>query len=472
MAIRHRAALTALLTTAFTVALATALTAALAGCGFDAGPSGTRPQTLPYGERAPELGGADLSGQLRRMLTVSRAPGGAVLVRAAGRTRYTAAGASDVGSGRGVRRADHFRGGSLTKTFVATVVLQLAAEDRLGLDDRVRRHLPGVLGGPSAQGRGDDDGDGVRMDAGHGGSGHTDDGHTAGGSADSGHTSDGNAGDERPGSASANGAHTDSRNITIRQLLNHTSGLFDYTGDRTLARELFGEGFARHRFDTRTPEALVRTALAHPPAFAPPGTGWRYSNTDYVLLGMVIEKVTGHGYADEIRRRIIKPLRLRGTSFPGTRSTLPAPHGRAYTATGGGAPRDVTELNPSSAGAAGEVVSTLDDLTRFYGALLGGEVLGARQLKLMLDTTGTYDQYGMGLFPIPLACGILWGHNGVINGSSALVVSNRTGRHVLAYRLNTDTGAGPQAERALLRAEFCEPGDAAAPPTRSTRRNG
>ncbi|TGB16567.1 class A beta-lactamase-related serine hydrolase [Streptomyces palmae] len=349
--------------------------------------------------RPPSAGPADLRTELRRALAEGPAPGAAVLVRAGGRTRFTAAGVSDVWTGRPVQQADHFRAGSLTKTFLATVVLQLCAEGRLGPADRVERYLPGLLRGPGLDGR----------------------------------------------------------KVTVRQLLAHTSGLYDYTRDPALARELSGDGFAEHRFDTRTPRELLRTALAHRPTFSPPGSGWRYSNTDYLVLGLLVEKVTGHDYATEVRRRIIEPLRLTGTSFPGTRDTLPAPHGRGYSAptTPGGPPRDTTTLNPSIAGAAGSLVSTLDDLARFTLALLDGELLPQPWLAAMRDTRGTDGRYGLGLFPVALPCGTVWGHNGVINGSSVLVVGTLSGHRVLAYRVNHDAGMRSAPTRALLRAEFC-----------------
>ncbi|BBJ41689.1 hypothetical protein SSPO_044070 [Streptomyces antimycoticus] len=204
-------------------------------------------------------------------------------------------GVADVRTGRRIHRSDHFRAGSLTKTVIAAVTLRLAAQGRLGLDDTLEEHLPGLV-----RGRGND-----------------------------------------------------GRNITMRQLLNHTSGLFDYTEDPVLARQLSAAADG-----TRTPTSLVRTALTHRPYFAP-GTKWRYSNTNYVLLGMVVQRVTGRSYAEQARREVLGPLRLHGTSFPGTRTTLPAPHGRAYTresrtpdsgVRGDGARRDVTDLNPSYAG--------------------------------------------------------------------------------------------------------------------------
>ncbi|MFF2844970.1 serine hydrolase domain-containing protein [Streptomyces sp. NPDC058001] len=284
-------------------------------------------------------------------------------------------------TGTGIRRADRFRAGSVTKTFIATVVLQLAAAHRLSLSDPVDRHLPGLIQG-------------------HG---------------------------------------NDGRALTLRSLLTHTSGLRDFAAD------------TRGRVPL-TPRQAISLAVAHPPSSR---GRFAYSNTNYVVLGLVIEQVTGHSYAEEAERRVIRPLRLTGTSFPGSRTTLPTPHGVSYTAGG----REVTEVDPRVAGAAGELVSTLDDLNRFYAALLGGDLLPTAQLRAMLDTTATDGTYGMGLDAVTLPCGTtVWGHDGRIAGSYVRVAASRDGHHVLTYRTDSDALLAPSAERALLTAEFCPNG--------------
>ncbi|MFD8458533.1 serine hydrolase domain-containing protein [Streptomyces antimycoticus] len=383
------------------VALTAALGLALSGCGTAATQAGRDADSRASGGGGQ--GGA-VRGAVRRLAAQGDAPGAAVLIRrAGGGTRFVASGVADVRTGRRIHRSDHFRAGSLTKTVIAAVTLRLAAQGRLGLDDTLEEHLPGLVRG-------------------HG---------------------------------------NDGRNITMRQLLNHTSGLFDYTEDPALARQLSAAADG-----TRTPTSLVRTALTHRPYFAP-GTKWHYSNTNYVLLGMVVQQITGRSYADQARREVLGPLRLHGTSFPGTRTTLPAPHGRAYTresgtrdsgARGDGARRDVTDLNPSYAGAAGELVSTLDDLSHLLSGLLRGTVVPRAELRQMRNTSASDGQYGMGLFPVRLSCGVtLWGHNGEINGSYALAVATPDGRHTLAYRLNSTATSGLAAETSLLEAEFCPP---------------
>lgn len=305
------------------------------------------------------------------LVTRGGAPAAALLAQEGALTRYTSA-------GTGIARADHFRAGSITKTFVATVVLQLAAEHRLKLSDTVERYLPGLV----------------------------------------------------------RGAGNDGRALTLRALLTHTSGLYDFTADTGGLVPL-------------TPAQAVRIALTHPPA--DPGR-YSYSNTDYVVLGMVIQRVTGASYATEAERRIIAPLRLTGTSFPGSRTSLPSPHGRAYAGDG----RDVTALDPRVAGAAGELVTTLADLDRFYAALLGGRLLSPYWLHEMTDTRTAQGLYGLGLYSVKLPCGTtVWGHNGRIPGSYVRSAATVGGRRVLTFRVNTTSVADPDLEPALLAAEFC-----------------
>lgn len=332
------------------------------------------------------------SSYLPRLVVEGDAPAAAFLSRhdsPAPRETYRSA-------GPGIRPGDRFRAGSVTKTFVATVVLQLAGEGALQLSDTVDTHLPGLIRG-------------------HG---------------------------------------NDGRRITLRALLTHTSGLYDYT-EALPPTDPAATGAAGPSAQPLTPGTAVRTALNRPPVSAP-GT-YAYSNTNYVLLGLVVQRVTGHPYSTEIQRRVLTPLRLTGTSFPGARSTLPSPHSAATTAppvtarcamSPGPAPR--------TAGAAGEMVSTLADLTRFYAALLGGRLLPPAQLATLLNTRTAHGMYAMGIYPQKLSCGTtVWGHNGHITGSYVRAAATRDGRHVFIFRANTDMLSDPDLEAALLEAEFC-----------------
>lgn len=317
-------------------------------------------------------------------------------------------GVGDIRTHRPRGADDTFRVGSITKTFVATVVLQLEAEGALDLDDTVEHWLPGVVRG----------------------NGH------------------------------------DGRKVTLRQLLNHTSGIAEMFGDPAARARITGKGFLKHRYDDFTPQEAIDAAMRQRPTFEP-GTGWSYSNTNYVLAGLVIEKVTGHPYGTEVERRVLRPLGLRDTVVPGTDPRMPDPHGRAYSKllVENPGPRlyDVTELNPSIAYSAGEMISTAGDLNRFYRALLRGELLPQRQQKELLTTVPVGDEapgarYGLGLETVKLSCGVqVWGHGGGIHGSSSEAVTTRDGSHAASFNVNADwVGSGLP----LVEAEFC-PSDSA-----------
>ncbi|MBD0709710.1 MULTISPECIES: serine hydrolase domain-containing protein [unclassified Streptomyces] len=298
---------------------------------------------------------------------------------------------------------DHFRVGSITKTFAATVLLQLQAEGRIDLDDTVDTWLPGVVRG----------------------NGH------------------------------------DGRRITVRQLLNHTSGIYSYTSDPAFQQRVFGPEFLQHRYDSWAPRQLVDIAMAHQPDFTP-GTSWTYSNTNYVLAGMVIEKVTGRPYGKAVENRIIKPLKLRATSVPGNRPGMPSPSSPAYAklSPAPGEPAvDVSRLNPSIAYSAGEIISDAADLQTFYRALITGRLLPKAEQRELTTTVAipghTDEGYGLGIMKRKLSCGTeLWGHSGGIHGSTSEAVVTKDGKHSLAMNLNAGwTGSSQGA----LEAEFCPP---------------
>ncbi|MFF9106875.1 serine hydrolase domain-containing protein [Streptomyces sp. NPDC014805] len=328
---------------------------------------------------------------------------GVTLTAAQGRhTWSTTAGTGDLRTGAPRSAADRYRVGSITKTFVATVLLQLEAEGRLSLDDTVEKWLPGVL--------------------------------------------------------DTNGY--DGSKITVRMLLNHTSGVYDYTEDPAVLETYFSkDGFYAHRFDRISPQQLLAIALSHERYFAP-GASWHYSNTNYLLAAQIVEKVTGRGYGEEIRRRIIAPLHLTGTLVPGTRPTLPEPSSRAYgklSRETTGPTYDVTELNPALAYGSGEMISDSADLNRFYRALLGGRLLPAAQLKEMKTTVEVEGapnaRYGLALIDRRLSCGVhVWGHDGGIHGSTSVAATTADGRHAVTFNLNGDWAGDTDA---VLEAEFC-----------------
>ncbi|MWA01524.1 serine hydrolase [Actinomadura sp. LD22] len=322
---------------------------------------------------------------LERLTTVDGAPGALLEVRGRnGRTVLTS-GVGDVQNRTPVPRDSSFRIGSVTKPFVATVVLQLVGEHHVALDAPVERYLPGVIRG-------------------HG---------------------------------------NDGRRITVRQLLQHTSGLPDYL-DYVTPQDILKDPLAHH--DLR---AMVDLALTHRRVFKP-GRKWKYSNTNYLVAGLLIEAVTRHPYGDEIRRRIIEPLGLDATSAPLDDPTIPGPHPRGYVRPGEGAPLlDVTELNPSVAGPGGGMISSTSDLGRFMGALLDGRLLHPAQLREMMRTrpTGNTDgrAYGLGLESRPLPCGgLYWGHTGDMLGFETVTGATTDGRQATVM-VNLDPG-GPDAQ--------------------------
>lgn len=297
--------------------------------------------------------------------------------------RWTgAAGVRELGDDDPVSTRGRFRAGSITKTFVSTVLLQLVDEGELTLDDSVDRHLPEYGLDPR---------------------------------------------------------------ITVRMLLQHTSGLFNYTGepnpDGTLdpGIPLQGQEFVDNRFHTYRPADLVEVALAKPARFEP-GTGWSYSNTNYVLAGLLIERLTGTPYADQVRHRVIWPLGLRETILPGTWPHLPRPHAHGYYAyqhDGESRVVDMATVNVSWAFSAGEIVSTTRDLNRFYAALFGGRLLPAELLAEMRTTlpTGDGTGYGLGLESLDLGpeCGGTYqGHTGGMPGYQSLLFHNADGSRRLA----------------------------------------
>jgi D-alanyl-D-alanine carboxypeptidase len=217
------------------------------------------------------------------------------------------------------------------------------------------------------------------------------------------------------------GAGIDPNAITVRLLLRHQSGLPEYFDSVTdvPAEPVSGD-------------QLLDMALAHPAQFAP-GTAMVYTNTNYIVAGLLIEAVTGTPAADEVTRRVIVPLGLRHTYFPRAEDTgLRSPFARGYEMEHG-VRTDVTAFNASAAGMAGSLVSTNEDITLFLTALLAGRVVPSPQLADMMDTVehtanGPGFRYGLGLASIDLPCGVrVWGHGGDIEGFHSLVVKPQNG---------------------------------------------
>ncbi|WP_435970421.1 serine hydrolase domain-containing protein [Streptomyces sp. Qhu_M48] len=315
-----------------------------------------------------------------------------------GRTRTYTAGVGDLATGAKVPRDGQMRAGSNTKTFVAVVVLQLVAEGRIGLDADIDTYLPGLVRGEGIDGR----------------------------------------------------------NITVRQLLQHTSGLPEY-GDH------ISDDVLPHRYFE--PRDLVDIALKEKAVFEP-GKRWSYSNTNYVLAGLIVQKVTGRPLAEEIDRRVVQRVGLRHTYFPapGDR-TLREPHPKGYREmTAEGPLVDSTRIDPSAGWAAGQMISTDSDLNRFFTSLLRGDLLDKARLAEMRTTVPVGDtgaHYGLGLMSRKLSCGgVYWGHGGDILGyetRGGVTADGSRAANVTVTSIPTDI-AGTRRVEAVVDTALCHRG--------------
>ncbi|MGH8877400.1 MAG: serine hydrolase domain-containing protein [Stackebrandtia sp.] len=280
----------------------------------------------------------------------------------------------------------HVRIGSNTKTFTATVVLRLVAEGKIELDNPVADHLS-------------------EFDL--------------------------------------------DRRITVRMLLQHTSGIFNFTGefypDGTMVpgipSTMAGKEWVDNRFTTYRPEELVRLALSKPARFEP-GTDWSYSNTNYVVARLLIEKVTGGSVTEAMNRLVFEPLGLSGTVAPTTSPEIPEPHAHAYYRyedDGQEKTVDVTRHNPSWISSGGDMISTTQDLHTFISALLGGKLLPEALLAEMCTPYPTPIPkmgYGLGVFVQDTDGGTVITHNGGAAGHGGLMFSTLDGSRTLTASLN------------------------------------
>ncbi len=320
-------------------------------------------------------------------------PGAVVLAQRGNHTTLLASGYGNLKQKTQTRTSDRFRVGSVTKTFVATVVLQLVEAGKLRLDDTVERRLPGVI---------------------------------------------------------PNG-----KSITVRQLLNMTSGLFDYLndGDTTVDDKLLA-GELTYRW---SPLELIGISNKHKPRFAP-GTGWEYCSTCYVLLGLIVEKTTGHTLSVELKKRVFVPAGLKATSLD-SEPRIAGPHAHGYELLGKPPMTDVSVLSPSHGWAAGGLVSTAPDLARFYRALYRGQLISPALVKQM-QTPGAYAAfgikglgYGLGTFKRTTRCGTAYGHPGAIPGYLAEAWNSKDGKRQAVLLVNIgELSRSDKASAAIQRA--------------------
>ncbi|MFE6336152.1 serine hydrolase domain-containing protein [Streptomyces sp. NPDC057798] len=223
----------------------------------------------------------------------------------------------------------------------------------------------------------------------------------------------------------------DGRRITLRHLAEMRSGLFSYTEDDDFVQALLSD--PRRPY---TPRELLSYAFKHPNN-APPNTTFEYSNTNIVLLGLVIEKVTGRHLADVIHRRVLRPAGMHRTLFPHG-AEFPEPHARGYTnQTLSGEVEDATDWNPSWAWAAGAMISDLQDLRRWAPILATGKLLSPETQKQRLKTLPTGHpgtSYGLGI----VNSGGWIGHNGSLPGYETVTVYLPSKKATLVLIMNTD----------------------------------
>jgi D-alanyl-D-alanine carboxypeptidase len=333
----------------------------------------------PAGAMGGPSGDAWLRAEIQNLVDVDGVPGVTAVTSQDGQAIRLAAGLADIPAAREMRPDDQLRIASLTKTFVATVVLELVAEHQLALDQPIAGLLPEPV--PNAD------------------------------------------------------------QITVRELLDHASGLFDYSFSPS-----FDPGAVY------TPAQLIALAVEQSPYFTP-ATGFHYSSTNYIVLGEIVHHVTGHSIQDEVTTRLIDRLHLSGTTFP-TATTVRSRQARGYAFAAPLPPRpgpaiDVTtRTSASAAGAAAGMVGTGSDVDRFLGALLGGGLLSQRLLAEMERPTQGAEaffadegvpgfSYGLGLVIGSTPCGTTYGSLGDIDGYHSIVM--QLGNRQIALLMNTDS---------------------------------
>ena len=315
--------------------------------------------------------GTVLQDRVDKVRTEHLLPGMIGMVRSGDSHRFASSGWNDMFRRIPADPKSQFRIFSNTKAFTATVLLQLEAEGKLSLSDTVDQWLPGLV------------------------------------------DSNGN----------------DGKKIDLRQLLNHTSGLPDYSNDILSSLEYVADLNPHRKID---PRSLVKIAVRKKQV-APPGTDYHYSNANYVLAGLIIEKATGRHPAAEVTDRIIKPLGLRDTTFPESDPKLYGNWMHGYFLS----LRDVSFSNVTYFGAAGAMVSTQKDLADFTRALAAGKLLPPAQQKQMMTPFSAEKPVGLGVMVKPTRCGPALWHNGAGLGYFSQWYTSPDGRNQSVVATNS-----------------------------------
>ncbi len=365
---------------------------ALLGCLLLSACAGSSPvQSAPV--RSPAKSPpfvAKLQPLLLAQMQQLRIPGAIVYVNDPGQGSWsTALGMGNLATREPMQVTNYMRVGSIAKTFTATIILQLVDQHKLRLDDPVSKYQPQV----------------------------------------------------------PNGAH-----ITIRELLNMSSGLFTYDSD-----EGYEQAALANPYKVWQPEELLAIAFKHPQVFAP-GKGYLYDNTNYILLGLIMQQLTHLPAAQAWQHYIFGPLGMHQTSLPPpTSSAIPDPHTQGYMYgldfTGTGPLLNVTDWNPSWGWTAGGAISTLHDLQIWAKALATGQLLSAATQQQRLSSwnnTGLFwlgkpFRYGLGVIDF---AGFL-GHSGDLFGfNSWMAYQPQTGATIIVLsNLIAAAGPTPPAEK-------------------------
>jgi len=332
---------------------------------------------------------AQLSATARQLVTRPGGPPGLiVLVDRGGRVAVHSFGTSEVGRSTPIAADDHLRLASVSKAYSGATALSLVAAGRLHLTDTVGRWVPGM---PAAW----------------------------------------------------NG-------VTLAQLLQHTSGIPDFS--QTPA---FGAAVQGSLLDPPPPAQLLSYAFPEPMTLTPPGSGYHYSNSDNELVALMVEATTGTTYEQQLAQRVLVPLGLGATSLP-SGADLPAPYAHGYDTTGGGAPEDVTNLFAAGwSWASGGVVATPSDADRFIRGYARGATTStavhAAQFRFRPGSSepagpGTNDA-GLGIFRYTTSCGTVYGHTGNTAGYTQFAAATADGSRSVVVSVNAQITpkAAPQA---------------------------
>ncbi|MER6300092.1 serine hydrolase domain-containing protein [Kitasatospora sp. NPDC001539] len=351
------------------------------------------------------------------------APGAFAVIRDHGgdeRTRSVSVGRADL-DGTPMNSSWRFRVGSNSKMFAAVLVMQLAEEGRIDLDKPLRDYLPaGTL--PAGW------------------------------------------------------------DMTGRQVMEHRAGVYDHTNDllEQPGEETTSAFEARIRTKVYNPADLVAMSVRHGQQYTP-GTRYSYSNTDFVLMGLAVEHLTGRPYPDVLRDRILEPLGLDRTSFVVPDQRIEGRHITGYLTNDDRTKPllDSTEQTGSWVWSAGAVISSAEDLDRFLTALMaggnGGLVSDAslKQMEAVLPTPTARISYGLGLRRISLSCGDVYGHGGIVQGYQTQSFTTPDGqRSVVVFANASNNGAVTQGLMNALEPAFCGKKPAAAPRTALVQQDG